>query len=107
MFKKLNPYQFSSALVMGTVMGVIKKRLTEMVRRYRTFYESERLRRKQWEVSVYKRVVHCGHAKEIGIEYGRCRGCSKYGSRFSQREHALDRDGTRAAEFNGVRVGGT
>ena len=73
---------------MGTVMGVIKKRLTGMVRRYRTFYESERLRRKQWEVSVYKPVKHTGHAKEIGIE-NRCAGvCAQYGPRFSQWEHA-------------------
>ena len=41
-----------------------------MVRRYRLLYESGRLRRKQWEVSVYKSVEHIGHGKEMGIENG-------------------------------------
>ena len=41
-----------------------------MVRRYRLLYESGRLRRKQWEVSVYEPVVNIGHSKEIGIENG-------------------------------------
>lgn len=77
-----------------------------MVRRYRTFYKSERLWRK-WEVSVYKPVKHTGHAKEIGIE-NRCAGvCAQYGPRFSQREHALELDGARPSVFNSVCVGRT
>ena len=65
----------------------------------------ERLRRKQWEVSVHKIVIYRGHSKEIGIE-NRYR-VTQDGSRFSEREHAFDIDGTGTAVLNNMRVGGS